>query len=268
MSIGELRMVLCCPTEVLRGTSLRRYPKGMGETKWRASLTGEVVELEYLCSQLNSGPIRVCRDGDEYGIAMDAFAGLEPTEMFRLVKQQLPTLNGALRLLRDARQPIVLTHMRGYQGDTKRAVVVADTANLVVHSRVVVAGTGMVNGNSTSKLRYPMNVLVTLARSNGAVADALRLSADQTWVGLYRLYEVIEADIGSLEGIAANGWATRTELRHFKYTANSPGAIGDDTRHGRESTMPPKNPLTIEEARELMAQVMRCWVAAKNPDAV
>lgn len=36
---------------------------------------------------------------------------------------------------------------------------------------------------------YPMNVLVTLACSNVAVAHALRLSVDRTLVGLYRLYE-------------------------------------------------------------------------------
>lgn len=240
----------------------------MEETKWRAGLTGEIEDLEYLCSQLNSGPIRVCRDGDEYGIAMDAFSGLEPSAMFALAKEQLPTLNGSLRLLRDAQQPIVLTHMRGYQGDTKRVVVVADTANLTVHAKVVVAGAGIVNGGSTTKPRYPLNALVTLARSDGAVANALRLSDDQTWVGLYRLYEVIEADIGSLEEIAANGWASRNELRDFKHTANSPGAIGDDARHGRESTTPPKNPMTIHTARALMDRIMRGWIGAKNPEAI
>jgi len=52
---------------------------------------------------------------------------------------------------------------------------------------------------------------VKLGFSNEKVAKALRLfgTKEHDWVGLYRLYEVIEEDVGNIKKIAAKNWAAK-----------------------------------------------------------
>jgi hypothetical protein len=75
---------------------------------------------------------------------------------------------------------------------------------------------------------------------------------EHSWGSLYCLYEVIEEDVGSIDKIANEGWATKTSIKRFKHTANSPSAIGDAARHGKESTTPPARPMELGEARALI----------------
>ena len=90
---------------------------------------------------------------------------------------------------------------------------------------------------------------------------ALRLAArdDATeWVGLYRIYEVIEADLGGEHATAAPGMFPA--LKRFKHTCQSVAVAGDDARHGVERERPPRNPVTLDEARAGVAALMERWI--------
>src|SRR6266849_8946952 len=95
-------------------------------------------------------------------------------------------------------------------------------------------------------------------------AKALRLRDDDSrgWVELYRLYEVIESDIGR-PVIVANGWVSDRDIGRFKHTANSVEAAGDEARHGKEETDPPARPLSLAEARTLIDRLLSGWLAFK-----
>jgi len=95
------------------------------------------------------------------------------------------------------------------------------------------------------------------------VAKALRLrNADNLdWVDLYRLYELIENDVG--RPMHQLGWASRSELDRFARTANSVAAAGDKARHGVERTHPPRKPMTFSHARELIDRIMKAWLGWK-----
>jgi len=96
------------------------------------------------------------------------------------------------------------------------------------------------------------------------VTKALRLrNADSlSWVELYRIYEVIEGDVGR-PYIVASRWVKDTEIRLFKHTANSVGASGNQARPGKESAHPPKNPMTLSQARTPIEGLPRTWITDK-----
>lgn len=125
----------------------------------------------------------------------------------------------------------------------------------------------MKRSNGTEEIRRPADgilSLLVLATTDNAVAKALRLRNEDSigWVGLYRIYEVIESNMGR-SAILANGWATDADIRLFKHTANSVAAAGDQARHGKETGTPPAKPLTLSEARTLVDTLLRAWLAYK-----
>jgi len=109
----------------------------------------------------------------------------------------------------------------------------------------------------------PASDLLALAASEPDVARALRLigQAEPTWSVLYHLYEVVLGDVGGR--IYDDGWASRAEVERFRRTANSPVVLGEDARHGRETTEPPSNPMSLREARDVVERLVRRWLEEK-----
>ena len=125
----------------------------------------------------------------------------------------------------------------------------------------------MKRSNGTEEIRRPADgipSLLALATTDNAIAKALRLrNVDSLgWVDLYRIFEVIESDMGR-SAILANGWVTDADIKLFKHTANSVAAAGDQARHGKETTAPPAKPLALSEAGTLVDTLMRAWLAYK-----
>jgi len=53
----------------------------------------------------------------------------------------------------------------------------------------------------------------------------------------------------SIQTIVGRGWASKADLKRFPHTSNSVGATDDEARHGREIQQPPRNPMTLRDAR-------------------
>jgi hypothetical protein len=68
-----------------------------------------------------------------------------------------------------------------------------------------------------------------LGLTDHKVAKALRLldTDEHNWVSLFRLYELIEEDVGGIDKIVRCDWASKTSIRHFRHTVNSLYAVGD-----------------------------------------
>ena len=94
------------------------------------------------------------------------------------------------------------------------------------------------------------------------VEKVLRLIAkdSNSWVGIYRIFEVIENDIGAL---TKYDWVTKTNIKRFTHSANSVTVSGDEARHGKETNEPPKNPMSISEAKAFISQIIHSWLNEK-----
>jgi hypothetical protein len=137
----------------------------------------------------------------------------------------------------------------------------------MIHVRATV-GLEVTRSDGTTEVANPAGSVpgwVRLGLADPKVAKALRLlgTEEHDWVSLYRLYEVIEDDVGSLDNIVRYGWATKASIRRFKHTANSPGAVGDASRHGKESTTSPPDPMDLGEARALIEVILHNWLRSK-----
>lgn len=101
------------------------------------------------------------------------------------------------------------------------------------------------------------------ALKDEGVAKLLRLKTKgNDWVNLYRIYEVIEEDIGS-RVIVARGWAKNSELKAFTSSSNNSRVSGDEARHGKIKYGVPKKTISHTEAIHLIDSITRKWLSYK-----
>ncbi len=75
---------------------------------------------------------------------------------------------------------------------------------------------------------------------------------------------MIEGDVGGQHELEKKDWVPRDKLDLFGRTANSPEAVGDAARHGRQSGEPPKEPMELYEAQALIKTLVKKWLESKG----
>ena len=104
-----------------------------------------------------------------------------------------------------------------------------------------------------------------LSRADADVSKLLRLLGTTVldYRQLYVAYEVIEHACSGIDGVVKLRVASKSRIRRFKRTANSVAVLGDEARHGKESTNPPSNPMSIKEALVLIRELSSAWISTK-----
>ncbi len=234
--------------------------------KWEVQLNGDALDLKELSKSLVDDDLRVLERNGQYFLESNRFEELtNPEELASLAADILKVLTGAVRLSLGGRTPLHVANTARVRPDGGRDVFV--TLSDTIHARATI-GVEITRSDGTKEVIHPAHSVpgwIKLGLTNLNVAKALRLlgTDEHNWVSLYRLYEVIEEDVGGLDKIVNHGWATKTSIKRFKRTANSPGAVGDDSRHGKESTTPPADPMDIGEARALVEVILHNWLRSK-----
>lgn len=101
-----------------------------------------------------------------------------------------------------------------------------------------------------------------VAAGNADVAEALATMGNPSppnWVELYKVYEIIE-HAGALQTARQAAGISSKGLTLFARTACHPDAAGPDARHGRSRQAPPKNPMTIGTARDVVGRLLVAWM--------
>lgn len=244
-------------------------------TIWQVQLEGDHRDLEYLARTFPAGPQKVLRDSHGPGFLYESTSFHSCTtseEVEQVAETQLAVLSGILKLERDARDP--LRHGAVYKpnqnGGRDIFVRVRESIQARVEFGAVIAIVTDAAGNVVAPPPPPpprSALLLALSSTDGAVAKALRLLSApdvMTWVGLYRLHEVIEADVGGQHMLAKSGWGSAEDLRRFKHSANSVQVGGDQSRHGKEPQTPPKNPMSLSEAEAYAKYIAQAWLGSKG----
>lgn len=88
------------------------------------------------------------------------------------------------------------------------------------------------DGSLESSRDDTFEAVTDLATKDATVSRALRLFGSDVhdWVNLYRIYEIIESDMGGLIAMINLGWTSKLRVSNFKHTANSVSAAGDEAR--------------------------------------
>jgi hypothetical protein len=229
--------------------------------KWRVTLSGDSWDLESL-ADLGVG---VTREGNAFALRspeLDSFgdAGEVRQRAIKLVE----VLNGIARIAVGDFDPVAVGAVHGDDGGGTHSVLLGEDAKVRDRARVRVADAA--TGTPVAKTPtsgVPASWLSIAARDQNA-RQALRLIAGAVDpVNLYRIFEVIRADVGGEDQMVTNGWATRSGIRRFRHSVNSVSALGDAARHGVEPGQPPADPMSVPEAAALVRGLLEKWLTSK-----
>jgi hypothetical protein len=235
---------------------------------WRVQISGEKADLDALSKSFKDDDLCVIAEDDKYFLESTRLEiASAADEVLKIAGDILSVLSGVARLAYRARVPLSPGHVLRIHTDGRRDVFIQVSDAL--HIRGVLGNVTLTYSDGTCvtiETHDPSRDWVRAAEKDEAVSKALRLfgSDAEDWVGLYRLFEVIEQDVGGIMQIVATGWATEDSIRRFKHTANSPAVTGDLARHGREKTQPPKKPMDLSEASALIEVILHSWLRAKG----
>ncbi len=240
---------------------------------WQVQIQGNGRDLEHLARHFVTPPRTVSKDIAVAGYLYEseAFATCTTSEqVIDTAVRELAVLSGVLKLAHGSIQPLQAggVYRRNPAGGRDAFLHIHDAVHAHFSDEVVLTVVGASGTSSIAPTPPPRAIsLASLAFADEAVAKALRLSmqADATsWVSLYRLYELIEADVGGQTSVVKHGWSTTTTLRRFKHSANSVAVAGDSARHGKEPGDPPKQPMSAAEAAAYVAYFLEAWLAYKG----
>lgn len=232
---------------------------------WKIQLVGDEFDLKELEKSFsNTSAFSITREKDGYYLSSSEFDSCKTSkEVKNKGVDILDVLNGAKTLALGGNEPIKseCIVLEKEDGTRKSFVELTDTISLRDSVSVVVKGS---DGRIIEEVHPADSVpeWLTLGLRDQNLKRALRIYGKErhTWGGLYKVYEIIEDSIGGTQQIVENGWATKSSIQRFKHTANSPSAIGDDARHGKENTTGPKNPMQLSEARSLVETLLIRWL--------
>lgn len=241
---------------------------------WRVQVTGSAPALAHLVKHFTRLPLRfsVGAQPGQLEFESESFGACTTADEVRAIAiREVQILSGVLATDGRSSDALQVGAVFKNRPDGGRDVFVAVTsATLTISGGEITALVTRTDGNGNQVVVDPPPPrtisLTSLALADKNVGKAMRLvtAGDcRTWVGLYRLHEVIESDVGGMHALTARCWGSSTDLKRFKHSANSVAVGGDASRHGRELTTPPAHPMSIDEADRYVRYILESWLAEK-----
>lgn len=234
---------------------------------WEIHLVGDDADLQMLSEAMQTGDILIFQEEGRYTLQSEELNNLQDAnDVYTRAEAIITSLSGASQLCLGSYTPINVDGLTQFLDDGTRS----DFAQLMpatIQIRAFPVGFSITDSDGTVEQYRPAEPVkkwLKVAATDEKVAKALRLrnSKNLNWVELYRIYEVIEGDVGRNQ-IVKSGWATNNEVTRFTRTANSVAVSGDQARHGKETTDPPSNAMFLGQARELINRILIFWITTK-----
>ena len=141
--------------------------------------------------------------------------------------------------------------------------IVGATATLVARANMTATATVLDAHGSPKPPPAPLApTYISLAAGNEDVTEVLQLLAKSdgpSFSDLYKIHEIVEHTGHSKSAMGSAGISKATMSR-FTRTANHQTASGPESRHARSSGQPPKDPMTVDEARTMIRQLVTEWM--------
>jgi hypothetical protein len=214
---------------------------------WSVRLSSTPEVLEELSQSVNLSNVRIVKTDKGYSLESDRFVG--PAAQVRSDAEELVGLIiGATRLAMGVESDISIKAVVKLNADGSRDEFLEMADHAMLHDSLTITTVSQLDGSVRVICRTdPIPKWIDVALADPSVAKVLRLqSLPIDWVNLYRILEVIQADVGGSKPIRDNGWATKTALDRFEHSTNDPSTSGDQSRHGHRNIKPPANPMHFE----------------------
>jgi hypothetical protein len=235
--------------------------------EWSVGIEGDKSDLEDLAKSLKSPELCLTQHGEDFILKSTDFKHLKNANDVRnKACEIIAIINGGARLTLDICNPLTIGCVSRMTDDGLDLFPAPATDTLTVQNKVRVS---IVDADGTIHENHPADPIpdwVAIAQNDKNVSDVLRRfgAGRHSWENLYSIYEIIEEDIGGMDNITSKRWAAKKTIRLFKHTANSPGAIGGDARHGVQKEKAPKEPMRLSEAKSLIETIFKSWLHSKS----
>lgn len=228
--------------------------------KWLVRLKGERFDLEDFPKLLRSSEVRVVEENGSFYLESNEFNSLTLAEEVRERGRALIKLiNGVTKFNRDNFLGVSEDAITRVEDDGKRNNYVFLEGSVTIRTKVSGQLTGIVTDESEKVATQPSAIesLLKVAQKHNDVADALSFYREDTWIGLYKTYEIIRDDVGGELQIIKNGWLVKSAIKRFTQTAQP-------YRHASKKYKPPTQPMTLLKARALIKTILSQWAYSKT----
>jgi hypothetical protein len=234
--------------------------------EWEVELTGNPTDLKQLERSFNDQEQQIIEREGKFFLKSSKFEDIDdPGEIRRISNNVAVMLTGASALRLGSKSPIRIGGVYKLEGRGRSVYV--ETNAISASARVFTTATVIRKDGKVeiSNPADPVRMWLQVAQKNSAAKDVLELlnAEKHDWVNLYRIYELIEDDVGGPSEMARIGGASKASLERFTHTSNSRKAAGIQSRHSVERTAPPKNPMAPNEARAMIFEIIKAWLNAK-----
>jgi hypothetical protein len=215
---------------------------------WGIGLHGHQFDLEYWRDTLKE-PFdpSVIQQGDVYILRSSEFASCDTAPAaLEKAKPLIEILNGAMRVVTGS-HPLTFRGVYELRPDGWHQTKEKSRPNPPTNVRVKLYNDDLTTIPTNSS--RPQTWMDLIDRSDH-LSDALIYLGRGEWFDIYKAIECLEAFAGGEKSLKAKQWAKSDDITLMKRTANS------IYRHRRGGFEPPTNPMTLEQARELIATLI------------
>lgn len=245
---------MIAPTAYLRARGTGTVPS------WRVNLSGDSRNLKTLAG-LDVG---VSEEGSAFVLRRPELDTLTDVQMVRSQAVELvDALNGLGWVADPDFVPVGVGSVIGDDGSQTITVSAGELLMLGEHlkAEIIDAATGQPIPPPPPPLIYAK--ALGIAPKDEAVRRALHfLVPPVTALNLWKVFEVIRDQFDEDEMIRRQ-WTTKTEIRRFRHSLNSPDALGDEARHGVEISQPPSDPMSLPECQVFVRRLVTKWLESK-----
>ncbi|MGX6444259.1 hypothetical protein ACWM35_13715 [Neobacillus sp. K501] len=242
--------------------------------EWYVRLKGKDFELQCLSEIFNTEEVSIEWEKDkeqpQYILKSNQFLEYKkPIEVLNKGKEIIQMVNGIGNLTLDFFNNVHVDAVVGTDEQGKHYSVFFDEVVMIGRGIMTAKGEIIRNGAVVKDDEESISIhsnWIKLSLKDENVKTVIRqLSYGiDSWVNLYRILEVVEGDLGKKHNVASKGWTTKKQRDLFKHTANNPHALGDHARHGWTNDDPPKNPMELNEAKNMIRNVLIGWFNLKT----
>jgi hypothetical protein len=239
--------------------------------EWKAYVDGERFDLDIakeLYPEDGKGFVRFGEDATGvYFRSEELEAAPDPSAPEVVSASLLVRINACGRLVDPSFRPLRLT--KRFLDVEGNQTIVLGTAVLEGRGRFTATGVVASSEGAPATPSPPLAPqLVNLADRDTIAAEVMRIMGTHSalgWAELYKVFEIVEHELGGRNALVATGWTTRRMANNFTMSANRRDVSGDGARHARNAGGKPSadRSMTLTDGTDYIRDLTRSWLVSR-----
>ncbi len=230
--------------------------------EWGVELQGDTSDLEVLSKALNEDDLSIIQIDGLFVLKSNKFNTLTDAQSVKeLAETLLQIINSLGELYFEGEANIKIGAVASYgENGSKGITVFPDTLKMKVKMSGVEMNTTQDGKRIVSLVAQGVKDSWKIVFKNDNLLKAVRIyrKEGKTWYGIYKV--VNDTILRNRPDAVALGWISQSKIDLLKHTANCYKAIGDEARHAIEEWQSPPKPMSIQEARSIVEDLLKKWV--------